>query len=121
EPFSYIVPHNSFGTVTELWDDRGAVVATLDTQALREGAQEPAPAAPAAGGPGGRATALPDTSRRAFAWHPAGGLTYLKTTVGEDRRANGVRWMHWKAPFGAADTALIFAGSARFTSAAFGS
>ncbi|MBX3133501.1 MAG: prolyl oligopeptidase family serine peptidase [Gemmatimonadaceae bacterium] len=112
EPFSYIVPHNQFGTVTELWDATGRVIATLATQPLREGAiDDDAPRGPAA----------PDTSRRNFAWHPEGGLTYLRTTLGSDNRANGVRWMHWKAPFGEGDTALVFAGSARFTSAAWGS
>lgn len=109
EPFSYIVPHNSFGNVTELWDAAGRVLDTLAAQPLREGEVAAGPRGPQA----------PDTTRRNFAWHPDGGLTYFRTTVA-DNRANGVRWMHWKAPFGAADTALIFAGSARFTSAAFG-
>lgn len=109
EPFSYITPYNSFGSVTELWDANGRVLDTLAQQPLREGDIFDGPRGPQA----------PDTSRRAFAWHPDGGLTYLKTTVADDR-ASGVRWMHWKAPFGPGDTALIFAGSARFTSAAFG-
>lgn len=114
EPFSYIVPHNQFGTVTELWDATGRVMTTLATQPLREGATDDDGAAA-----GPRTPSAPDTTRRNFAWHPEGGLTYFRTTVA-DNRASGVRWMHWKAPFGAGDTALVFAGSARFTSAAFG-
>lgn len=110
EPFSYIVPHNQFGNVTELWDANGRVFDTLATQPLREGeVDDDAPRGPQA----------PDTTRRNFAWHPEGGLTYFRT-VAEGTRATAVRWMHWKAPFGAGDTALVFAGSARFTSAAFG-
>lgn len=112
EPFSYIVPHNNFGTVTELWDANGRVIDTLATQPLREGEIDD--------DDGPRGPQAPDTTRRNFAWHPDGGLTYFKSTVGSDNRANGARWMHWKAPFGAGDTALIFAGSSRFSSAAFG-
>lgn len=109
EPFSYIVPHNQFGTVTEVWDLSGRVVATLDERPLREGEQAD-----------GERSSTPDQSRRAFAWHPQGGLTYLQTTVGENGRADGVRWMHWRAPFGAGDTTLVFAGSARLTNVAWG-
>ena len=34
EPFSYLVPVNSFGSVQELWDATGKVVATLATHAV---------------------------------------------------------------------------------------
>src|SRR6185436_15847199 len=37
EPFSYIVPVNSFGSVQELWDATGKVVTTLAKTPLREG------------------------------------------------------------------------------------
>lgn len=118
EPFSYIVPHNQFGTVTELWDNTGRVIATLGTQPLREGAiDDDGPG----GQGGGRAGTPADTSRRNYAWHPDGGLTYLRTSVDTAGRANGVRWMHWRAPFGAGDTALVFAGSTRLSNAAWGS
>ncbi|MBX3175146.1 MAG: prolyl oligopeptidase family serine peptidase [Gemmatimonadaceae bacterium] len=109
EPFSYIVPHTQFGTVTQLWDTNGRVVATLDERALREGEVEDGPRNPA-----------PDISRRSFAWHPDGGLTYLQTVVGDNNRASAVRWMHWRAPFAAGDTTLLFSGSARFSSVAWG-
>lgn len=123
EPFSYIAPHTQFGTVTELWDNTGRVIATLATQPLREGAVDDDGPAPATGGGAGagRAAAQADTSRRNFAWHPEGGLTYLRTSADSAGRATGVRWMHWRAPFGAGDTALVFAGSTRFTNAAWGS
>ncbi len=111
EPFSYLVPVSSFGTVTELWDATGRVVATLATDEMNEGETRPA----------GRAAAV-DTSRRSFAWHPVDGLTYLRTTVGEDgRRASGVRFMQWKAPFGPGDTALVLEGSARMSNVVWGS
>lgn len=111
EPYSYIVPHTAFGSVTELWDVTGKVVATLETRPLREGEVNDTPRGPAA----------PDTSRRAMAWHPSGGLTYLRTVVGESNRATGVRFMHWKAPFNATDTSLILAGGTRLTAVTWGS
>ena len=112
EPYSYIVPHTAFGSITELWDTTGKVVATLETRALREGEVDNT----ARG-----ATAPADTSRRAYAWHPAGGLTYLQTVAGANNRATGVRFMHWKAPFGVADTSVILAGGTRLTSVTWGS
>ncbi len=112
EPFSYIVPHTAFGTVTELWDANGRVVATLASRPLRQGEEQPTARA---------RTESPDTARRNFAWHPRGGLTYLVTTVGSNNRATGTRWMHWRAPFGAADTARILEGSARLTNVLWGS
>lgn len=111
EPFSYLVPVESFGSVTELWDTEGRVVATLTTTTLDEGVRPT----------GGRRATPVDTVRRNFAWHPAGGLTYLRTTVSdENRRAARVRFMHWRAPFGPADTALILEGGARLTNVVWG-
>jgi hypothetical protein len=37
EPFSYLVPVSSFGSVQELWDINGKLAATLNKQPLREG------------------------------------------------------------------------------------
>ena len=37
EPFSYLVPVSSFGSVQELWDATGKVIATLAKTPLREG------------------------------------------------------------------------------------
>lgn len=81
EPFSYVVPVSSFGSVTELWDANGKTLATLGTTPLREGernADDPAPA----GGRGG-AAAGPDTGKRNLQWNPVGpGLVYLQSVFG---------------------------------------
>ncbi|MEX2182686.1 MAG: DUF305 domain-containing protein [Gemmatimonadaceae bacterium] len=116
EPFSYLVPASAFGTVQELWDLGGRVVTTLATTPLREG--PPQFGGGVAGGGGG---APADTSRRALQWPPAGdGLVYLQNIVGDNGRASGVRYVHWRAPFGPADTATIVSGSARLTNVAWG-
>ena len=47
EPFSYLVPVSSFGSVRELWDANGKVIATLQTTPLREGATDDGGDAPA--------------------------------------------------------------------------
>src|SRR5262249_25914852 len=83
EPFSYIVPVTSFGTVQELWDANGKVVATLGTVPLNEGGRggngDP-DAAPA--GRGGQQTAS-DTGKRNIQWSPVGpGLVYLQSVFG---------------------------------------
>ncbi|MFM9014387.1 MAG: TolB family protein, partial [Gemmatimonadota bacterium] len=128
EPFSYLVPVSAFGSVQELWDLTGRVVATLQTTPLRE--ESRGPDAPAA----------PDTGTRNVQWDPAGrGLFYLKSVFaaapaegrggarsgnagdgnggaagarGGRPQATAVRLMRWSAPYGPGDTALVLeAGS----------
>jgi dipeptidyl aminopeptidase/acylaminoacyl peptidase len=67
KPFSYLVPVSSFGTEEQLWSADGRKLATLARRPLREST---------AGG-GGDDAARADSGRRAFAWHPAGGLAFL--------------------------------------------
>ena len=131
EPFSYIVPVSSFGSVQELWDANGKVVHTLATTPLREGGR-------GAGGPGalgaGAAGAAPDTSKRNLQWNPVGpGLVYFQSVfaapaAGEGRparqtparaTATSVRYMQWLPPFGPNDTKVIYEGGAQFTSLAY--
>jgi dipeptidyl aminopeptidase/acylaminoacyl peptidase len=139
EPFSYLVPVSSFGTVQELWDATGTAVATLATTPLREGGRTGA-------GPGA-APVAPDTGRRNLQWNPVGpGLVYLQSVVaaagngaspggnapGDPARRQpprtgaapggraqpvAVRYVQWKPPFGPGDTATLFTGSPQFTSA----
>ncbi|MCC6317312.1 MAG: prolyl oligopeptidase family serine peptidase [Gemmatimonadaceae bacterium] len=73
EPFSYIVQYGSFGTVEQVWDADGRVVAELAKRPLRtSGADDPL-ATPGAGGP------PVDTTRRNVAWLPNGqGLSFLR-------------------------------------------
>ncbi len=142
EPFSYVVPVSSFGSVEELWDANGAVVAKLATNAMREGAE---------GGRGAAAPA-PDTGRRNLQWNPVGtGLVYLQSVyatggtggqtpprdsapagraAGNAGRGTGaaaartptaVRFMQWLPPYGPNDTKMMHEGSARLTGVAYGS
>jgi dipeptidyl aminopeptidase/acylaminoacyl peptidase len=146
EPFSYIVPANSFGSVQELWDASGRVVATIATTPLRE----------ERGGFGGGAAAAgtnsaPDTSKRNVQWNPVGpGLTYLQSVYasapaapaaeGAARgqrggapggapgaanraparpQATSVRYMQWLPPFGPNDTKVLFEGGPQLTNVAW--
>ena len=71
EPFSYLVPVSSFGSVEELWDASGKVVATLATTPLRESARDGAPSL---------AAATSDSARRALQWNPIGpGLLFIRS------------------------------------------
>ena len=125
EPFSYLVPVSSFGSVQELWDASGNVVATLQRTPLREEGR---------GGPGGAGgPAAPDTGKRSIQWNPVGpGLVYLQSVyatpagasaAGEGRPARGagrplatsVRFMQWLPPYGPNDTKVIHEGGPQFT------
>ena len=78
EPFSYLVPISNFGSVQELWDATGQVIATLNTTPLREGAQDGTDAP--AGGRGGVVQTSADTGKRNIQWNPVGpGLVYLQS------------------------------------------
>jgi dipeptidyl aminopeptidase/acylaminoacyl peptidase len=138
EPYSYIVPVNSFGTVQELWDATGKVVATLATTPLRESGR----GGDADGGPGGGA----DTSKRNLQWNPVGpGMVYLQSVftsggnnnaqsgagragrgagrggqgAAQGQTASSVRYMSWLPPYGASDTKLIYEGSGRLTNVGY--
>ena len=79
EPFSYLVPASNFGSVQELWDLSGKVIATLARTPLREGERtddDPAPA----GGRGGAQQSASDTGKRNIQWNPVGaGLVYMES------------------------------------------
>jgi len=144
EPFSYIVPVNSFGSVQELWDASGTVVATLATTPLREG-----------GGPGGGrggAAAPNDTGKRNLQWNPVGpGMVYLQSVyaagnggaqtparggaqpgrggagapngrggAGGARQPTGVRYMQWLPPYGPNDTKVLLEGGPQMANVAYG-
>jgi dipeptidyl aminopeptidase/acylaminoacyl peptidase len=98
EPYSYLVPVSSFGSVEELWDANGRVITTLATTALREGA-------PADNGdPTARRGLSADSAKRNIQWNPIGtGLLYVQSG----------KVVHWRAPFGANDTTVLYRGSAQ--------
>lgn len=91
EPFSYIVPINSFGSVQELWDNTGKVLSTLSTTPLREGGRGGGDGddAPAFGGRGQQAAGS-DTGKRSLQWNPVGpGLVYLQSVYASAPAGNG--------------------------------
>ena len=129
EPFSYLVPVSNFGSVQELWDASGTVVATLARTPLRESARD--------GGDVVSTAAASDTSKRNLQWNPiAPGLLYVQnvpapaappTTSGSRNGAEGgpsprggnaplqVRAprgmvVAWKAPYGPNDTTVLYRG-----------
>jgi len=133
EPFSYIVPVTSFGSIQELWDlDRsGKIITTLSKTPLREGGR----GADAPAGPGQQSNPA-DTSKRNIQWNPTGpGLVFMQSVFSSDggrggrgvgrgatsaaRQPTSVRYMSWAPPFGQTDTKLIYEGSGRLTSVAY--
>ncbi len=138
EPFSYVVPVNSFGSVQELWNANGQVIDTLSSAPLREEGR---------GGRGGGA-ATPDTGKRNLQWNPAGpGMVYYQSVfaaaganngagrggqaggrggrggpgaAGGARQPSGVRYMQWLPPFGPNDTKVLFEGGPQFSNLAYG-
>ena len=85
EPFSYIVPLQSFGSTQELWDQAGKVVSTLSVTSLREGG-----GGGFGGGAGGGAAA--DTGKRNVQWNPVGpGLVYLQSVFAAARNGEWTR------------------------------
>jgi len=127
EPFSYLVPVSSFGSVQELWGRDGKVLAKLSSTELREAGRGP-------GGPGGPQAAAPDTGKRNIQWNPVGpGLVYFQSVVaapaaGEGRPTRGgaarptvssVRYLQWLPPFGPNDTKLLFEGGPQFNNVVY--
>ena len=82
KPFSYLVPVSAFGTEDQLWSADGRKLATLARRPLRENT---------AGGGGDDARTATDSGRRAFAWHPAGGLAFLMQDPAPRRERGAAR------------------------------
>jgi dipeptidyl aminopeptidase/acylaminoacyl peptidase len=147
EPYSYVVPVNSFGTVQELWDATGKVVATLTRTPLRESGRGGGGGDPDNPGAGGQ-QAAPDTGKRNLQWNPVGpGMVYIQSmfTSGSNNnqgaapagrgagrggrggqgaqqgqaQASSVRYMNWLPPYGPSDTKVIYEGSGRLTNVAY--
>lgn len=135
EPFSYRVPTSSFGSIDQLWDGTGRIVADLGRTQLREGeADDDAP-----GGFGrGAAPSAADTGKRNLQWNPVGpGLVYLQSVFapgseaagragpagrggqGAARTPSSVRYVNWLPPYGPTDTRVLVEGSGRLTSVAW--
>ena len=123
EPFSYLVPAASFGSVQELWNASGARIATISTTPLRESGR-----GDDGGGSVGGSTSA-DTGKRNVAWNPAGaGLVYFESVfapqtgstrqtgarAGARAQPTSVKYVSWLPPFSATDTRTIHEGGAAF-------
>ncbi|MGQ0640586.1 MAG: S9 family peptidase [Gemmatimonadaceae bacterium] len=121
KPFSYVVPVSSFGSVQEIWDAEGKVVAKIVDTPLNLGV-DTARAVAAPGAAGGQE----QSGKREVTWRPDGqGLTYLEQdppprrdstraaddTTGQPRRRDRV--MHWVPPFGASDVKPLYESNTR--------
>ena len=138
KPYSYLVPVSNFGTVEQLWDANGKVIAQLGARKLNENERTAASDSARAAG-GGRGGAQPDTGKRDIEWSPVGtGLVYLEGELASSEGANGGRGTRggrggrggagalskdrvyiWSPPFGAGDAKAVFEANGRITSADF--
>ncbi|HEY4132076.1 MAG TPA: hypothetical protein VGM50_15800, partial [Gemmatimonadaceae bacterium] len=137
KPYSFLVPVSNFGTVEQLWDANGKVIAELTRRELNDGQRNLTDSARANGG--GRGGAQADTGKRDIQWNPVGaGLVYLEGepgAAGEGARggrgagrggrgaqggANNMRKDRvfvWTPPFATSDAKQIFEANSRITSA----
>jgi dipeptidyl aminopeptidase/acylaminoacyl peptidase len=92
EPFSYDVPVNNFGSIEEVWDLDGKVLAKVNDRPINLGVQDdtqppPDPTAAPGGGRGGQQN---QTGKRELAWRADGqGLTYLEQEPAPETPAGG--------------------------------
>jgi dipeptidyl aminopeptidase/acylaminoacyl peptidase len=143
EPFSYDVPASNFGTIDEIWDADGKMLAKVSERPINLGVQDdtqpPTPPDPAPGG--GRGGNQTQTGKREVAWRADGqGLTYLEqepappTTPGargargddaaQDEPARGGRSQQpqrkdrlyqWLAPFDDSSRKVLLENNTRMT------
>ena len=128
KPFSYIVPVSSFGSVEEIWDATGKVLAEVSKRSLREGTQADS-----------AERAEQETARRNVSWRPDGqGLSYLQLEparpgasddtaasprAGQQGQGQGQgqsqqprrrdRVMQWLPPFDSASAKVVYEASTR--------
>ena len=136
KPYSYLVPVSNFGTVEQIWDANGKVLAEVAKNPLRESAGNDS--TPGAGGRGGAGA---DSGKRNVEWNPVGsGLVYLMAEAAPASRANGDsanaqrggrggrggqaaqrkdRVMQWLPPFRESDTKQLFEANSRVTAVGF--
>lgn len=127
KPFSYIVPVSSFGTLEEVWDASGKVLAEIEKRPLRQGDSG-----------GGRGAGGGTGQKRSLAWRPDGnGFSFLQQEPapraagdggeqrGQGRTGGGApqegndrkdRVMQWLPPFGKDDVKQVFENDTRIGS-----
>ncbi len=121
-PFSYLVPVSSFGTVREIWDESGKVLAMVIEEPLNLGIDTArTPNAPGVGGGEG------NIKRREIAWREDGrGLSFLEQEAakpGDSTRADDGqnsprrkdRLYQWQAPFDSAALRSIVDNDSRMS------
>lgn len=125
KPFSYIVPVGNFGSVEEIWNADGNVLAELSERELRTGLS--------GGGSGGGQNGNND--KRSLSWRPDGvGMSFLQQEPrarrgeGEDQAEEEQeeeeeepeprkdRVMQWLAPFDSTSINVIFESETRMSS-----
>ncbi len=90
EPFSYLVPVTSFGSVQQLWDVNGKMIAQLNKQPLREGEAAGDGDTPGGGGRGAALQPATDTGKRNINWNPVGsGLVYYESVFSASGNGGG--------------------------------
>ncbi|MBM4187561.1 MAG: hypothetical protein FJ206_09635 [Gemmatimonadetes bacterium] len=122
KPFSYIVPVSNFGTMDEIWDLSGRMLARIGDEPLNLGADTARVAtAPGVGGGDG-----PVRGKREVAWRRDGqGLSYLEQEpradsappnddpAGRSRRKD--RLYQWRAPFDSVSRSILFENEGRIS------
>ncbi len=123
KPFSYIVPVSNFGSMEQVWDADGKVLATLTDSPLNTGIE-----------PDSATRAAREMEPRNAMWRPDGaGLSFLELAPAAHRpdTANGAgnddrpqassrarrkdRVMLWKPPFDSASLSMVYEANARMS------
>jgi dipeptidyl aminopeptidase/acylaminoacyl peptidase len=126
KPFSYVVPVRSFGSVEQIWDRSGTMLAELEVNDLDTGVDGNQPAAPGVGG------SEEEPERRDLAWREDGaGLTFLlqepapdeETEEGEEGRNRDARRpdrvMLWAPPFDDESLSVVYESESRISAHRF--
>lgn len=129
KPFSYLVPVSSFGSVEEIWNDKGEAVSELSRRNLQLGSTDPVPdddpwgvladeqarrPGGGQGGPGGQAAGGESgpPRKRNLAWRPDGtGISYLLLEPANRENPQAKRKdrvMRWSEPYGEKDSAVVY-------------
>lgn len=125
KPFSYVVPVRQFGSVQEIWDRDGNVLALVSEEELDTGLE----GGPRAGGAGFSGSGESEGPRD-LAWR-AEGLTYLEQAAAPEREegeeAEGERpgqpdrLVLWTAPFSEGNKTVLFENDREMSWVRFGS
>ena len=126
-PFSYVVPVRSFGSVEQVWDRAGRILAEVEVNALQTGIDGNLPTAPGVGG------SDDEPERRQLAWREDGaGLTFLLQEAaeeddeddgrdGERGARRGDRVMLWAPPFDDESFSVVYESDSRMDAHRFSS